>query len=461
MNRIPQVLICDDDEHFRLASKLVLQERFKPTLVSSGEEALIWLKKQSFDLVLMDLEFHGEKKGFHYLTQVKELDPDTAVVIVSGYQDFESVREAMRLGAVDYVLKDFQPEELVHTLCLALERKKLLLSKKQKDFEVLGEQKKHVLIGESPSVVELRRVFEKVRRSSANVVITGETGTGKEVVARHLRKTLPDGSIEAFVATDSATIQSSTAESLLFGHVKGAFTGAEKMAKGIFEEADGGIVYFDEIANMPLEIQGKLLRVIQEKEITRLGSSKVIPLEFRVICATNRDLEEMVTQGQFKEDLLNRLNVIPIQVPPLRKRKEDIPLLIEHFQKLHSDTSLIFTQAANEALLAYHWPGNIRELSNLVAYLSTMLEQETVDLSDLPTKIRGDLKSPAKVMEIENQEFDSFYERIQAYENKVLCEEYQRNHGNISQLAKKLKMDRSHLYTKLKNYGIHSSKQTG
>jgi DNA-binding NtrC family response regulator len=325
----------------------------------------------------------------------------------------------------------------------------------------------------------LKRIIEKIRQSPVSVVITGETGTGKELVARQLRPLSEQGDFAPFIAIDSATIQSSTAESILFGHEKGAFTGAEKLNKGIFEEAHDGVVYFDEIANMPLDIQAKLLRVLQEKEVSRLGSTKVIQLHFRTICATNCDLEKLAREGQFKYDLLQRLNVIPIHLPPLRERTEDIPLLIQHMTRKNPSPigELQFTPEALELLKAYSWPGNIRELSNLVAYLSTLVDSPEVDVADLPPKLRdlaraqmqeqkssgsslGNLPENSTENSPKNSdEKQSFYKKVAGFEEKLLNEEYHRCKGNISQLALVLGMDRSHLYTKLKEFGIHSARR--
>ena len=325
--------------------------------------------------------------------------------------------------------------------------KKLRRRVESQNFEAALNQKRHVLIGESAQIRV--RIIEKMRQSRANVLITGETGTGKEVVARQLRQSLVDGSFAPFVAIDSATIQSSTAESILFGHEKGAFTGAEKATKGIFEEADGGTVYFDEIGNMPLDIQAKLLRVVQEREVTRLGATRSQQLEFRVISATNKNLEEMARTGHLKDDLLQRLNVLPIALPPLRERKSDIPLLIAQFLAESREGARIeFSNDAIEVLQEYPWPGNIRELSNVVAYVVTMTEGDQVDLADLPPKFR-ERRSKGSGTIIADLPQGSFYDRVAAYEKQILNEEYQANDGNVSRLAIKLGMDRSHLYSKL------------
>lgn len=466
-NQLSVVLICDDDATFHLAVKHCLKGRFECKSAYNSDEALAIIRNTPIDILLLDIQMRSADEGLRYLPRFKEADSDLAIVMSSGMTDFQTVREAMRLGALDYVPKDFDPNDLHHTLAQVLERRALLRRREQQNFEALSTQRQHVLIGESPAIQQLRKTIERIRNNPANVVITGETGTGKEVVARQLRKTLPDGSLAPFVAVDSSTIQSSTAESLLFGHEKGAFTGAEKATKGIFEEANGGTVYFDEIANMPLEIQAKLLRVIQEKEVIRLGSSKVLKLEFRVICATNKDLEQMVSAGQFKDDLLQRLNVLPLFIPPLRERREEIELLVRHFAEKHAgqQAPLGFTPEAIEVLKQYSWPGNIRELSNLVAYLVAMTDETEVDVADLPPRIRDAAQSAAKTQGpaprasgTTASRDTSFYERVSAFEENILSQEYQAHAGNVSRMALSLGMDRSHLYTKLREHGIHAGK---
>lgn len=465
MERTPTILICDDDSVFHLAVKHALKTKYNCLSAYNGDEALAIIRKNAIDVLLLDVQMRTPDEGLQYLPRIKEADPDLAIVMSSGMTDFHTVKEAMRLGATDYVPKDFDPNDLGHTIAQVLERRALLQRRSQQNFEAVTAQRRHILVGKSSQIEALRKIIDRIRQSNANVIITGETGTGKEVVARQLRGTLPDGSLVPFVAVDSSTIQSSTAESLLFGHEKGAFTGAEKTTKGIFEEANGGIVYFDEIGNMPLDIQAKLLRVLQEKEVARLGSSKVIPLEFRVVCATNKDLEDMARQGQFKDDLLQRLNVIPLQLAPLRERKEDIPLLVEHFiRKEHAAGDIRFTDEAVAVLQDYSWPGNIRELGNVIAYVVAMSETVEIDVADLPPKLRdAALKASKSETAVSTQAQEgggSFYERVQGFEKEILSKSYSESGGNISKLALQLGMDRSHLYTKLKEYGLHAPKKS-
>jgi DNA-binding NtrC family response regulator len=373
---------------------------------------------------------------------------------LSGVLDFEVVKKALLLGASDYLPKSLEAEEIHHSIQRALHQRTLLMKSSQQATEAKRIHKKHSLIGSSDQMESIRKMIAKIRLSTANVVIYGETGSGKEVVARLLRNEREDGSLCPFVSIDSATIHRETAESVLFGHEKGAFTGADRPRKGIFEEADGGIVYFDELANMTLEIQSKLLRVLEEKEVMRLGSSRTIPVSFRVVCASNKNLEALVRAGALKEDLYQRLTVLPINIPPLRDRLRDIPELVDYFCGIHAigNRHLSFTREALDVLCSFSWPGNVRELSNLVAYLYAMKEDDVVDVADLPSKIKMmmDAAPPAARRQ-------SFYERMESFEKRLLIEEFEACGGNISKMAQMLGIDRSHLYTKLKSHGIQRS----
>ncbi len=463
MNTPAHILICDDNPVYHQYLQRSLSPSFKVTATRDGDEALKALKEQSIDLMLLDIQLRSPTEGIQYIPKFLAADPDLTIVMISATTDFRTFRDAMRLGAVDYIAKDFDADEIQHTLKKALERRGLLKKTQQQNFETLTHQRQNLLLGNSKAMQDLRRRIEKVRESTTHVIIHGETGTGKELVARQLRKTLTHDTIEPFVAIDSSTIQSTMAESILFGHEKGAFTGADRTTKGIFEEAHQGIVYFDELANMPLEIQAKLLRVIQEKEVKRLGSSRTIKLDFRVICATNRDLEKMATEGQFKEDLYQRLNVIPIQIPPLRERTEDIPLLVDHFLKRQSHPSqpLQMSDEALEALMAYPWPGNVRELENTIAYIATLFDGEKIEVADLPPKLRESIRKKAKDKLAHILESDCskpFYQRVEEFERDLLTRELTQHQGSLSKLAVSLGMDRSHLYTKMKEFGIRPSK---
>ncbi|MEK6705242.1 MAG: sigma-54 dependent transcriptional regulator [Bdellovibrionota bacterium] len=467
------ILICDDDQTFQLALRQALKERYTVRSAYNCDEASVIIRNSQIDILLLDVQIRTPDEGLKFIPRFHELDGSLTIVMVSGQTEFTVVREAMRLGASDYIPKDSDLNELLHALDRILEKRRLLTRHEQQDFEARSQQNRHILIGESAVIAALRKATEKLRNTKANIIINGETGTGKEVIARLLRSTLPDGTLAPFVAIDSSTIQSSMAESLLFGHEKGAFTGADATRKGMFEEADGGIIYFDEIANMPPEIQAKLLRVLQEKEIMRLGSSRIISLDFRVVCATNKDLEKQVREGSFKDDLFQRLNVIPLNIPPLRERAQDIPLLIKHFTNLlnkQQGRNINFTDCALNAFEKYSWPGNVRELSNTISYIAATSENDEIDIVDLPPKFRdiqapSTCETPASGIHKTSDESSiapsgerNFYQIVGKFEHELLAREYTASEGNISKLAISLGMDRSHLYTKLREHGLHDPK---
>lgn len=458
-----QILICDDDKTFHHNLKAALKGKYECRSAYDSTEGLAIAKNYHLDLIILDIQMKTPDEGLRAIPFFRELDSDVAIIVSSGLTDYQIVREAMKLGAADYLVKGSDLEAIQITLSQALEKRAILKHSARQNFEAAHFQSRNILIGGSPLVDRLRKTIERVRQSSANVLITGETGAGKEVVARLLRRSLPDGSLAPFVAIDSSTIQANMAESILFGHEKGSFTGADRTTKGLFEQADGGIIYFDEIGNMPLEIQAKLLRVVQEREIARLGSTRAISSQFRVVCATNKDLEQMARNGLFKDDLLQRLNVLPIQLPPLRERTEDIPLLIDHFLKVQTQEgeSVTFTEAAIAALKGYSWPGNVRELGNIVSYVTAMTDGLEIDLEDLPPKLRDSarVQQTATIPTSAAGGPKSFYEQVSAFEQELLRREYEKHEGNISKLALALGMDRSHLYTKLKEAGLYSTKK--
>lgn len=460
-----RILICDDDPSVHLAVKYILRDSYDCVTAFNGDEAVTILTNQKFDLIILDLHMRSQGEGLKYLSVLRELDPDIDVIVVSSNTNVELANNVMRSGASAYLIKEHSANQLIITIEGILTKRALAAENLHYVSDRKRGLEKNRILGQSQAVAKLMSDIDKVRRTTANVVITAETGCGKELVARHIGAF--DG--KPFVAVDSATITSSMAEGILFGHEKGAFTGAHDRQKGLFEEANGGTIYFDEIANMPLEIQVKLLRVFQEKTIMRLGSTKVIPLEFRVICATNQDLERLVSEGKFKDDLYQRLNVINLEIVPLRERQEDIPVLIEHFfEKFRYDNSAKrFSNAALDVLLKYSWPGNVRELANLIANLCAMVvDQEEILVDDLPAKIRRVQNSEQSVSPMSaiadnavvnklNQSGLDFFTLMQEVEADTLRRFYQHYNGNISVMSKNLKISRSHLYSKLYTHGIH------
>lgn len=441
-----RVVVCDDDTLFQETLKVALADTYELCFAGDSDQALAILRSVSVDACLLDVQMRTQREGLDFLPLLNREFPHVPVLISSGLVDLESVRQAMQWGALDYVPKDAGIVEVKRQLqrILAQNKKASEASAKTGDS--------HVLVGASKSVEALRAVIRKAANSSLNVVITGEPGVGKEVVARMLG----GGSGRPFVTIDSSTIHASTAESILFGYERGAFTGADKMRKGLFEEADGGSVYFDEVANMSMEIQAKLLRVIQEKEVLRLGGSKALKIDFRVIAATNRKIEDLISSGQFRFDLFSRLNVLPITIAPLRERKEDLPLLIDHFiRRSGGDNPVKFSPESMQILQRYSWPGNIRELENLIQFLSVMHAGSVVTDDLLPLKFRESGLAEETPVDAGT---GSFYERVDSFERELLKQTYGRFNGNISRIARALRMDRSHLYEKLRRYAIHVGK---
>lgn len=445
------ILVCDDDPLMRKTLTVLLQKHATVHTCAHTDEGLQLFKNKKIDLVILDVEMRTKDEGVKAIPRFLEVDPEISILMLSGDEDYKTVKESLKAGARDYISKRVVAEELEHTVQRTLHERNLINRVQVFKRETQVEQNKYQLIGKSKALNQITQLIEKYKKSDANVLIFGETGTGKERVAKLLRRFDTKTGWEPFIAIDSSTLHLQTAESLLFGHEKGAFTGANERKKGLFEEAHGGAVFFDEIANMPIDIQKKLLRVLQEKEVKRLGSNIVLPLEFRVIAATNRDLEKMVKEKEFLEDLLERLNVLPLNIPPLREHTDDIEDLVAHYLKAKKRNPLSLSKDALACILQYPWPGNIRELFAVLEYAMTLCESERIEIHDLPPKLLRESKSIA----------NSFYERVEHFEANLLKQEYEKQSGKISKMAEVLKMDRSHLHSKLKQYGIHTPRTKG
>ncbi|MCL4837885.1 MAG: sigma-54 dependent transcriptional regulator [Thermoanaerobaculia bacterium] len=385
------ILIVDDEEVVRdVLTELVRREGFQPVPARNGEEALVVLEREEIDLVLLDLMLPG-MSGLEVLRQVKGRDPEQVVIVVTAFSSIEGAIEAMRDGAFHYIPKPFKNEEVILTIRRGLEQRRLT-SENRALREQLGQRFGiDNLIGKSR---EMQKVFDLVRLAApakSNILVLGESGTGKELVAKaiHHHSRRAQG---PFITVNSGSMPPDLLESNLFGHVRGAFTGAIANKKGLFQLANGGSIFFDEIGNIPLETQAKLLRVIQEKEFMHVGGVDVIRVDVRIVAATNADLEALVRLGSFREDLYYRLNVITIPLPALRERREDIPLLARHFLARYAaenDKPLCdISAAAMELLLDYRWPGNVRELENAIERAVVLSEGETLDVGLLPTALR-------------------------------------------------------------------------
>ena len=377
-----KILVTDDERAIRNTLKEILEmESHEVETAENGRIALDKAKQQQFDLIFSDIKM-PEIDGMELLTALREAEIDCPVVMISGHGTIETAVECIKKGAFDFIIKPIDLNRLLITTKNALDKKTLQLSTKVLTKKVSS---KYQMIGQSPAIEHVRELINKVAPTDARVLITGENGTGKEVVAR-LIHAQSNRSAAALVEVNCAAIPSELIESELFGHVKGSFTGAIKDKAGKFEQADGGTLFLDEVGDMSLSAQAKVLRALQENEVTRVGGDKAIKVNVRVLAATNKDLKKEIEAGNFREDLFHRLSVIPIHVPALRDRKEDIPLLVEHFCALICSEQCIapktFDQSAMEALQKRDWTGNIRELRNVVERL-IILSGSTITASDV------------------------------------------------------------------------------
>ncbi|WAM26195.1 sigma-54-dependent transcriptional regulator [Myxococcus sp. NMCA1] len=457
--RPPCVLVADDQADVLEALRLLLK-RDGLTVVTSQSPAgaLATLEAEDVDLVLMDLNYARDttsgQEGIDLLGRIRAQDASLPVVVMTAWGSVEGAVEAMRAGARDYVQKPWDNTRLLATLRTQLELRRALKRSRRLEEENQhlrrGQGNQLALVSESRSMQPVRRLIERVAPSGANVLVTGEHGTGKEVVARliHGGSTRSE---RAFVAVNSGGLSEGVFESELFGHVKGAFTDAKTDRIGCFELADGGTLFLDEIGNMPLSQQAKLLRVLQTGELHPVGSSKTRRVDVRVVSATNVDLSRAVAEGRFREDLLYRLNTVEVQLPPLRERREDIPLLAAHFLaeqgRRYGRPNVRLSSEALEALLAYAWPGNVRELEHAVERAMLMASGDEVTQEDLLLK-RAGREGMTRLEEMTLEEVERYLiERALA-----------RHEGNVSEAAKGLGLSRSALYRRLQYYGIKGAR---
>lgn len=437
------VLVVDDEPGIReLLAQILVDEGYTVATVATGEEALGALSREIFDVVLLDVQLPG-LNGLEILRQLKASGNRVPVVMISGHATVEQAAEAVREGAADFLEKPLGLERVLVTVGNVLERSRLAQRLQEEEEEV-------ELTGVSPAIQELRRQILLAAPTDSRVLITGPNGSGKEVVARLLhrhsrRATGP------FVAINCAAIPGELIESELFGHSKGAFTGAIEAKRGKFELADGGTLFLDEVGDMSLLTQAKVLRVLQEASFTRLGGSQEIRVDVRVIAATNKDLEGEIAAGRFRQDLFFRLNVIPLRVPALAERPEDVPLLLETFmRKLGTRMGVRpkrFSPQALEALATYSWPGNVRELRNLVERLLIMVPGEEVTPEDLPLKTEASRSFfPSEPLPLRKAR--------ERFEREYIASILRRCGGNMSRASRLLGVERSHLYRKMRALGL-------
>jgi len=443
------ILIVDDEPAIQSALRGVLEdEGYRVTTAGSGAEALARVTEEVPDLIFLDIWMPGVD-GLHTLAELKRLRPEAAVVMISGHGTIETAVKATRLGAYDFIEKPLSLEKTLITVTRALEHAQLA-----RENATLRERlaEHWEIIGRSPAVTGLREEIAMAAPTNGRVLISGENGSGKELVARaiHARSARR---AHQFVEVNCAAIPEELIESELFGHEKGAFTGALARRRGRFELADGGTLFLDEIGDMSLKTQAKVLRALEEQSFERVGGAETVKVDVRVIAACNRDVETLIREGRFRDDLFYRLNVIPIEVPPLRARKDDIPLLVDHFIAIFcAENGKRVKTVSGEALayfLNYDWPGNVRELRNMVERLVIMAPRDVIGPEDLPPPLRRkDLVTEAAEKE------RSLKEARDSFERAYILAELRAHDWNMTRTAERLGIERSHLYRKIKTYGI-------
>jgi two-component system response regulator AtoC len=451
---LPQrILIVDDDESLRESLALVLgAEGYETSLASSGEDALARLDDTLPDVVLCDLRMPGID-GLALLPDLARRRPDATLILMSAYGTEELALEAMRRGAYDYLAKPFQPSEVLLAIRKAQERERMRRKSELLAREVERAVGDRPIVAASPTMIDVLELVERAAEYKATVLLTGESGTGKEVLARAIHAQSPRRG-ESFVAVNCGAIPETMLESELFGHAKGAFTGADRARRGLFVEADGGTLFLDEIGELPFPLQVKLLRVLQEEEVRPLGESKSRSIDVRVIAATARELEAEVAAGRFREDLFYRLNVLRVEVPPLRARREDIPLLVDHFialfrHALAKPVRGISDEALNR-LVAYRWPGNVRELENVVERAMILARGDQLSLRELPANV---VHLEAADLEIAAGDL-SLRKARRAAESEMIRRALRETQGNRTHAARLLGISHRALLYKIKEYEL-------
>lgn len=456
MKQKAKILILDDDNYVLLSLRILLEQHYTDVRgINNPSQLETALEENEFDIVVLDMNFTAGdtsgKDGLKYLQQIKKANPKASVLLLTAYGEIDLAVEAMRLGAYDFLVKPWENEKLLATVKTAFE-----LNASARKIEQLESGKSVLLqelnapfddiIGESAGIQKVFSQIEKVAKTDANVLITGENGTGKELVARAIHKASARAN-EIFLNVDMGAISETLFESELFGHKKGAFTDANSDRVGKFEAANGGTLFLDEIGNLPLALQAKLLRVIQDQKVTRVGENKSIDLDIRLICATNANLDELVKADLFRQDLLFRINTIEIELPPLRERVEDIPLLAQHFLELYKQkyrkSGLYVADYVFNRLQKYDWPGNIRELQHAIERAVIMSDGKQLQVSDFNLK---------ETNEAEMESLDSF--NLDQIEKWAIESAIKKHQGNISHAAQELGLSRGALYRRMEKYDL-------
>ncbi len=448
------ILIVDDEESIRTSlSGIFSDEGYKVLTCGSGEEAVKMVEEELPDLVLLDIWLPG-MDGIETLNSIKSENPHLQVIMMSGHGTIETAVKATKLGAFDFIEKPLSLEKTVlianHAVDLVRleEENKLLRQKFPQDYE---------LTGKSRFINELKEMISIIAPTNAWILVMGENGTGKELVARSIHRQSKRAK-KPFIEVNCAAIPEELIESELFGHEKGAFTGATTMKKGKFDLANEGTIFLDEVADMSLKAQAKILRILQEKKFERVGGAKIIETDVRVLAATNKDLEKEMETERFRQDLFYRLNVIPLYIPPLRERKDDIPVLVSRFLKEFSNKEGVGEKAisdeAMDILLEHNWPGNVRELKNLIERLVILTKADTISAADIPPFIL----SNRTVVDSAFLSLSSYRTAKMEFEKRFISRKLEENEGNISRTAESIGLERSNLHRKIKSYGLEAKK---
>jgi DNA-binding NtrC family response regulator len=456
LGEVARVLVIDDEPIIRdVLHDILSREGYAIQSVPDAESGLRALEDGDHDLIILDLMLPGIG-GFETLKEIKRRDPDSVVVMITAYGSVETAVQAMRMGAHDYLTKPFKNEDVLRTLNTGLRHRRVLAENRTLRRALQGKAHFGELVGKSPAMQQLYRLIEQVAPSRSTVLIQGESGTGKELVAQaiHLKSGRPE---EAFVVVNSGSMPADLLESNLFGHVKGAFTGAIQSKKGLFEVATDGSIFFDEISTIKPEVQAKLLRVIQEKEFLPLGAVQSVQVDVRIIAATNIDLQELVQRSEFREDLYYRLNVINIKLPPLRDRREDIPPLVDHFiAKYAAENGKVVRAVTPECLAVlvdHSWPGNVRELENVIERAVVLATSPVIGLELLPETLQGDRPRPLPgPLQVDGNL--SFYETMERLEREIIVGTLKSVNGVQRKAAARLGLNPTTLNEKIKRLKI-------
>ncbi|MEX2371683.1 MAG: sigma-54 dependent transcriptional regulator [Bacteroidales bacterium] len=456
--KIGKILAIDDNEDILFALKLLLRQHVEIIETVNGPERIPELmKNETWDVILLDMNFTKDaisgQEGFDALQEILDIDPNAVVVFITAYGDAEKAVKAIKAGATDFILKPWQNEKILATInsAINLRRSRMQaesLRMKQQEISAVLDQPFTDFIGNSVEMMEVFRTIKKVAATDANILILGENGTGKELVARAIyRNSLRNQ--EVFISVDLGSIADTLFESELFGHEKGAFTDAHKMKQGRFEIASGGTLFLDEIGNLSYPLQSKLLTVIERREVVRVGAAKSLPVDVRLICATNNNIHDDVNKGDFRQDLLYRINTVEIHLPPLRDRTGDIPILAEHFLKIYGKkyrkSIRNIQSSALKKLNQYQWPGNVRELQHAIERAVIMCEGTSLGPEDF-------ILSSERASSITDHEFDTY--NLDDIEKAVINKVMRQNQGNITQAATQLGLTRTSLYRRMEKHDL-------